>query len=107
MEEFLRVMYRITAFIGFLLLVSMISLATLDFIDVDKNINFDKLDLTNTGMVKRGYLVDAHLNCTNGFLGLSILKLRFYYKPLSNQFKTKSNAKKACQDRGFSPNETF
>lgn len=107
MEEFLRVLYRITAFIGFLILLSLITLMIYDYINMDKDINFDRLDLTNTGIVKRGYLLDAHLNCTNGFLGLSIFKFRFYYKPLDERVKQNYNAKNACKTRGFSPGDGF
>ena len=107
MEEFLRVSYKIVSFLGFLLLLGVISLLIIDYLDIDKRVNFDRLDLTNTGMVKRGYLLDAHLNCTTGFVGLSIFKLRFYNKPLKNSLKTKWNAKEACKKRGFTPGETF
>lgn len=107
MEEFLKVLYKISSFIGLIILLSTATLVVYDYVDMEKNLNFDRLDLTNRGIVKRGYLLDAHLNCTNGFLGLSILNFRFYYKPLSDKKKEMHGAKKACKTRGFTPEEGF
>jgi len=107
MEEFLRVLYKVVSFFGFLLLLGLATLTIYDFTDINNDINFDQLDLTNTGIVKRGYLLDAHLNCSNGFLGISVFKTRLYYKPLKPKIKEKYKAKQACQKRGFTPNETF
>lgn len=103
MPEILMVLYRIFAFIGFLLLITLIAVGIFDFTRIKSDLDFNKLDLTTTGLVKRGYLLDTHLNCTNGYAGLSVFNLPIYYKPVAESTRTSLKLAKACKDRNFKP----
>ncbi|MEY7851456.1 hypothetical protein AB7C87_19910 [Natrarchaeobius sp. A-rgal3] len=59
---------------------------------------------TQKGMVKPGYVMDVHLDCTTGMLSFDVVNgLRVDFRPLSDRAIAIHEPREACQDRGFHP----
>jgi hypothetical protein len=59
---------------------------------------------TQTGMVKPGYVVDFHLDCTSGMIRLEFLNLvTVDYREVSDRAIAVHQPQDACRERGFDP----
>ena len=59
---------------------------------------------TQTGMVKPGYVVDAHLDCRTGMLSFELLNGPVVdFRPVSDRAIAIHRPREACQERGFDP----
>jgi len=96
MDSFVTVFYKVFSFIGFLLLLAVIGAATYDVLNINKDFEYNNLHLSQHGLVKRGYVLDAHIHCENKFLGLSISGLTFYYKEAGKERITEIKADQHC-----------
>lgn len=60
--------------------------------------------VTNTGMVGTGYVLDIHVDCTNGMISFEVLSVATVnYRELSDRAIAVHGPREACQERGFEP----
>lgn len=66
-------------------------------------IDWASLDLTRSGLVKRGYIVNTHVNGTTGMISFEIFKQMIDFRPLSDRAIHVHKAREAFIKRGFNP----
>lgn len=67
-------------------------------------LNFDAMTLTETGFVKDGRVLDAHLNCTTGMISFKpLIGPKFDYRTVSERAIHVHQPREACKRQGFSP----
>lgn len=114
----MSIFIKILAVIGSVFLVLLATGIALDIRDFDRTkggydppyegvtgdpIDWDSLDLTATGLVKRGYIVDTHVNGTTGMISFEIFKLNVDFRPLSERAIAVHNPREVFKRRGFEP----
>ncbi|OIQ26525.1 hypothetical protein [uncultured Vibrio sp.] len=114
----MAILQRIFALIG-LLSVAFLSVALyFDVQEMDKTeggyeapfegvtgerIDWDSMDLTSTGLVRRGYVLNFIVNGTTGMISLEILGIPFEARKLSERAIVVHKPREAFIARGFSP----
>lgn len=66
-------------------------------------IDWTRMDLTQTGLVKRGYVVNTHVNGTTGMISFEIFKQMIDFRPLSERAIHVHKPREAFSARGFDP----
>jgi len=80
MDSFMIVFYKVFSFFGFVLLFAVIGAGTYDVLNINKNFEYHNLHLTSEGVIKHGYVLDAHIYCENKYLSLEISGIPLMYK---------------------------
>lgn len=60
----------------------MIGAGTYDALNINKNFEYTNLHLTSEGLIKHGFVLDAHVTCDNKFLGLEFSGMPLVYKKI-------------------------
>jgi len=109
---------RFFAAIGLLLSVVIVTGLVLDFRDFDRTrggyeppyegvtgapIDWDSMDLSATGLVKRGYIINVHLHGTTGMLSFEVFKMKWDFRVVSERAIAVHKPREALKRRGFSP----
>lgn len=66
-------------------------------------VNWDSLDLTSSGLVKRGYVINVLVNGTTGMISFEIFKKKFDWRAFSERALIVHKPREALVRRGFSP----
>lgn len=66
-------------------------------------IDWENLDLTQTGVVKRGYVVNVHVNGATGMISFEIFGQMIDYRPLSDRALAVHQPREAFIRLGFDP----
>lgn len=66
-------------------------------------VNWDSLDQTPTGFVKRGYVINILINATTGMISFEIFKQRFDWRVFSERALVVHKPREAFIEKGFSP----
>lgn len=67
-------------------------------------IQWKELEVTETGVVKRGYIIDTHVNATTGMISFEFLGQGMIgYRPLSERALAVHKPREAFIRLGFSP----
>jgi len=66
-------------------------------------VNWDSLDQTSTGLVKRGYIINVLVNGTTGMISFQIFNQTFAWRSLSERAIAVHKPRKAFIKRGFEP----
>ena len=97
-----------------LLLVGLI----LDFRDFDRTeggydppytdftgppVDWDGMDISKTGLVKRGYILNVHINGNNGMISFEIFRQVFDFRPFSDRALVVHKPREALRRLGFEP----
>ena len=111
-------MSRLFAVIGLLLSAIIVTGIVLDVIDFDRTqggyeppyegvvgepINWDNMDLTSTGLVKRGYIINVHLHGATGMLSFEVFKKKIDFRVVSGRAIAVHKPREGLIRRGFSP----
>ncbi|VAW73212.1 hypothetical protein MNBD_GAMMA12-561 [hydrothermal vent metagenome] len=80
MDSFMIVFYKVFSFFGFLLFFTVIGAGTYDVLNIENDFEYSQLHLTDSGVIKHGFVIDAHIFCENKYLALEVSELTFYYK---------------------------
>jgi hypothetical protein len=70
---------------------------------IGEPIDWASLDLTRTGLVKGGYVVNTHVNATTGMISFEIFKQMIDFRPLSDRAIHVHKPREAFIERGFRP----
>jgi len=82
MDSFMIVFYRVFSFFGFILFFAVIGAGTYDALNINKNFVYANLHLTSEGLIKHGFVLDAHVTCDNKFLRLELSEIPLVYKEI-------------------------
>lgn len=66
-------------------------------------VNWDTMDITKTGLVKRGYVIDVHVNGTTGMISFGFFGMRKNWQTFSDRALKVHQPKKALIEKGFNP----
>lgn len=66
-------------------------------------IDWTKLDVTRTGMVRRGAVVDILVDCSTGMITFETFGLSLPFREVSARAHAVHNPRGACAERGFQP----
>lgn len=66
-------------------------------------VDWDSLDVTSTGLVNRGYIVNTHVNGTTGMISFEIFRQMIDFRPLSERALVIHKPREAFIRRGFKP----
>lgn len=66
-------------------------------------VNWDNMDQTSTGLVKRGYVIDVHLHGTTGMMTFELFGLRYDWRTPSDRALKVHKPREALIKRGFNP----
>ncbi len=66
-------------------------------------IDWDKMDLTSTGLVKRGYVINLLVNGTSGMISFEVFKQTFDWQIFSDRALAVHKPREALIKRGFKP----
>ncbi|WP_424946321.1 hypothetical protein [Candidatus Spongiihabitans sp.] len=66
-------------------------------------IDWDSMDLSSTGLVRRGYVVDFLVNGTTGMISLEMFGIKFEARKLSERAIVVHKPREAFIRRGFKP----
>lgn len=66
-------------------------------------INWDDCDVTETGMVRRGYVVHTLLHCTSSMISFEIFRQEIPFRKVSERGVVVHKPREACIARGFAP----
>lgn len=114
----MSIIIRIFAVIGVVSIVGLVCGLALDVRDFDRTtggyeppyegvmgepIDWASMDLTRTGLVKRGYIVNTHVNGTTGMISFEIFKQMIDFRPLSERAIHVHKPREAFSARGFDP----
>lgn len=66
-------------------------------------IDWDSMEISSTGLVRRGYVVDFLVNGTTGMISLEIFGIRFQARKLSERAIVVRKPRAAFIRRGFKP----
>lgn len=109
---------KLLALIGLTLVFIMIAGIYLDFKNFDQTtggyeppftgvtgnpVNWDSLDLTSSGLAKRGYVINVLVNGTTGMISFEIFKHQFDWRAFSERALIVHKPREAFIRRGFSP----
>ena len=82
MDSFMIVFYKVFSFFGFILFFVIIGAGTYDALNINKNFEYTNLHLTSEGLIKHGFVLDAHVTCDNKFLRLEFSEIPLVYKKI-------------------------
>lgn len=68
-----------------------------------KTLDWDSMDLTSTGLVRRGYVLNFIVNGTTGMISLQFLGFTFEARKLSERAIVVHKPREAFKKRGFNP----
>lgn len=68
-----------------------------------ETLDWDSMDLSSTGLVRRGYVLDFLVNGTTGMISLDILGFEFEARKLSERAIVVHKPREAFIRRGFNP----
>lgn len=68
-----------------------------------KPVNWDSMDITKTGLVKRGYVIDVHVNGTTGMISFGFLWFKRDWRTLSARALKVHKPREAFIRKGFRP----
>ena len=112
------ILLRVFAFIGFVAMILFSVALFLDIKAMDKTdggyeapytgvtgetIDWDVMDLTAAGLVRRGYVLNFIVNGTTGMISLQLLGIEFEARKLSPRAILVHKPKQAFIRRGFKP----
>ncbi|MES9859853.1 MAG: hypothetical protein ABW157_21905 [Candidatus Thiodiazotropha sp. LLP2] len=66
-------------------------------------VDWDSMDLTSKGLVKRGHVVNVIVNGTTGMISFEIFKLQFDWRVFSDRALIVHKPREALIRRGFKP----
>ena len=66
-------------------------------------IDWGSMDLTSTGLVRRGYVVNVLVNGTSGMVSFEVFNLTFDWQTFSDRALAVHKPKEALLKRGFKP----
>ena len=114
----MTIMVKIPGILGFILSALIITGLVLDITDFDRSkggytapydgvtgepVDWESMDITPTGLVKRGYVVNVLVNGTTGMISFEVFKQTFDWRPLSERALVVHNPRAAFIKRGFKP----
>ena len=114
----MSILIKISSFIGFLSVLLLSVALYLDIQEMDKTdggyeppyegvtgetINWDSMDLTSTGLVRRGHVLNFMVNGTSGMISLEFLGFAFEARKLSERAIVVHKPREAFLKRGFNP----
>lgn len=65
--------------------------------------DWDKADVTQTGVVRRGYVLHTLFNCTTGMISFEIFGQQVEFRKVSQRGIIVHKPREACMERGFRP----
>ncbi len=68
-----------------------------------KPVAWDEMDITSTGLVKRGHVVDVHVNGTTGMISFSLIGMTIDWQTFSDRALKVHRPREAFLQRGFHP----
>ncbi|MFY0654638.1 MAG: hypothetical protein JXQ96_21570 [Cyclobacteriaceae bacterium] len=68
-----------------------------------KPVDWNSMDKTSEGLVKRGYVIDVFINGKSGLISFGILKKRFDWQTFSNRALIVHQPREGLRRRGFDP----
>lgn len=104
--------------IGILYLLYFLVVLTIDITTFDKTkggysypytgwtgtpVDWDSLDKTRTGLVKRGHVIDVHIHGTTGMMTFEIFGFRYDWQTPSKRALIVHQPREALKRRGFHP----
>ncbi|SNZ01447.1 hypothetical protein [Flagellimonas pacifica] len=66
-------------------------------------VDWDGMDKTSIGLVKRGHIIDVHIHGTTGMMTFEVLGLRYDWQTPSDRALIVHQPKEALIRRGFKP----
>ena len=66
-------------------------------------VDWDKMDQTTTGLVKRGLVIDVHIHGTTGMMTFQLLGIRYDWQTPSERALIVHQPREALIRRGFKP----
>jgi len=66
-------------------------------------IDWSRLDVTDEGLVYRGFVVDILVNCQSGMISFEVYRIRVQWRKLSPRAIAIHEPRPACRRRGFDP----
>lgn len=66
-------------------------------------VDWDKLDITSTGLVKKGYIVNVLVHGTTGMISFEVFKQKFDWRTFSDRALVVHKPREALLKRGFKP----
>ena len=66
-------------------------------------VDWSSMDLTSTGLVKRGYIVNVLVNGTTGMISFELFKQTFDWRTFSDRALVVHKPREAFLKRGFNP----
>lgn len=66
-------------------------------------VDWTQMDVTPTGLVKRGYVIDVHVNGTTGMISFGIFGTQIDWQPFSDRALVVHQPREGLQKRGFDP----
>ena len=68
-----------------------------------ETVDWDSMDLTSTGLVKRGHVVNVIVNGTTGMISFEIFKMTIDWQEFSGRALVVHKPREALIKRGFEP----
>jgi len=114
----MKTFVRLFPLIGLVLLTSIFAGVYLDVKDFDRTeggyeppyagvtgelIDWDSMDLTSTGLAKRGHIVNVLVNGTTGMISFEIFKQEIDWRTFSDRALVVHKPREALLRRGFKP----
>ncbi len=106
------------AIIGFLSLVYIIVGLTMDITSFDQTkggyeypyegwtgtpVNWEDMDKTKSGLVKRGYVLDVYVHGTTGMISFGAMGLKVDWQPFSERALKVHQPREGLKKMGFNP----
>ena len=66
-------------------------------------VDWDRMDATQTGLVKRGYVLDVHVDGTTGMISFGLLGKKLDWQTFSDRALKVHQPREAFKKRGFTP----
>jgi len=66
-------------------------------------VDWDSMDLTSTGLAKRGYVINVLVNGTSGMISFEVFNQTFDWRTFSGRALVVHKPKEALLKRGFTP----
>lgn len=114
----MTIIVKIFVIIGFLLSALIITGLFLDITGFDRTkggytapyegftgepVDWDRMDITSTGLVKRGYIVDVLVDGTTGMISFEVFKQTFDWQTFSDRALVVHKPREALIKKGFKP----
>lgn len=114
----MNLLFKIFSFIGLSFIILFSIALYLDIKEMDKTeggykppysgftgetIDWNSMDLSSSGLVRRGYVLNFLVNGTTGMISLELLGISFEARKLSERAIVVHKPKEAFIRRGFSP----